>query len=213
MADAGTERAGHLFKRVPSGWVFRTPNPWVFGDTPHYLVNEAQKAQIGALLTPRRPVVLAAGIIAAILGWVVAAAFIAQALSGNDSPTTAGDFAIITALVLIPVLGALPAIGLIQRHRLAPILAGAALTDQRISLAEINRRVIDATSTKQLRWAMLASAAAGGVQGLSLAGRLFAHRFVLDAQTIHTLVLTVVFVTLAFVWHRRLRQRSLTVAQ
>ena len=25
-----------LFKAAPGGWVFRSPNPWVFGDTPHF---------------------------------------------------------------------------------------------------------------------------------------------------------------------------------
>ena len=29
-----------LFRAAPGGWVFRSPNPWVFGDTPHYLVND-----------------------------------------------------------------------------------------------------------------------------------------------------------------------------
>ncbi len=37
------------FRATTDGrWIFRSPNPWVFGDTPHYLVNDAQKAQIEA---------------------------------------------------------------------------------------------------------------------------------------------------------------------
>ena len=34
-----------LFKATGGGWVFRSPNPWIFADTPHYLVDDAQKAK------------------------------------------------------------------------------------------------------------------------------------------------------------------------
>jgi hypothetical protein len=35
-----------LFKQVGGGWVFQAPNPWVFGRTSRYLVNETQKAEL-----------------------------------------------------------------------------------------------------------------------------------------------------------------------
>ena len=60
MAKPSDSLKGALFRAVPGGWVFRSPNPWVFGDTPHYLVNDAQKAQIEAIVAPRRPRVVAA---------------------------------------------------------------------------------------------------------------------------------------------------------
>jgi hypothetical protein len=34
------------FKRVPEGWIFRAPNPWIFGPGRHYLIDEAQKSEL-----------------------------------------------------------------------------------------------------------------------------------------------------------------------
>jgi len=34
------------FKRVPEGWVYRVPNPWLLGRSRHYLVSEKQKSDI-----------------------------------------------------------------------------------------------------------------------------------------------------------------------
>ena len=38
-----------IFKPVPGGYVYRAPNSWLFGPRDHYLVNEAQKAEILAM--------------------------------------------------------------------------------------------------------------------------------------------------------------------
>ena len=43
------------FKWVPEGFVFRAPNPWIFGAADHYLVSEAQRDEIAAILLPQRP--------------------------------------------------------------------------------------------------------------------------------------------------------------
>jgi len=34
------------FKRVPEGWVYRAPNPWLFGRGRYYLLNEKQKSEV-----------------------------------------------------------------------------------------------------------------------------------------------------------------------
>ena len=34
------------FKRVPEGWVYRVPNPWLVGRSRYYLVSEKQKSEI-----------------------------------------------------------------------------------------------------------------------------------------------------------------------
>ena len=34
------------FKRVPEGWVYRAPNPWLLGRSRYYLVSEKQKSEI-----------------------------------------------------------------------------------------------------------------------------------------------------------------------
>ena len=41
--DRMHERA---FKRVPEGWIFRAPNPWLFGPRRHYLIDQAQKSEL-----------------------------------------------------------------------------------------------------------------------------------------------------------------------
>ena len=40
----GIEEAG--FKRIDGGYVFQSRNPWFFGPSHRYLVDEAQKAEI-----------------------------------------------------------------------------------------------------------------------------------------------------------------------
>ena len=50
MAD---NREATMFKQVPDGYVFRALNPFVFGRARFYLVNEAQKAQLLAIITAR----------------------------------------------------------------------------------------------------------------------------------------------------------------
>src|SRR5262245_1281120 len=38
------------FKRVPEGWIFRAPSPWLLGPCRHYLVSDAQRAAIVAFI-------------------------------------------------------------------------------------------------------------------------------------------------------------------
>jgi len=35
-----------MFKQVAGGWLYRAPNPWLFGDAPRCLVTDAQTVQI-----------------------------------------------------------------------------------------------------------------------------------------------------------------------
>ena len=72
-----TAMSDALFMKVDEGWVYRAPNPWVFGDCPHYLVNDEQKAQLTAIITPRHPVRLGVYIALILIAWVVAIAGLA----------------------------------------------------------------------------------------------------------------------------------------
>jgi phosphotransferase system glucose/maltose/N-acetylglucosamine-specific IIC component len=60
-------------------------------------------------------------------------------------------------LILVPALALLPIAGLIQRRRLAPVFAGARLTNERISYAELQKNVRAATPLKQSLNALVAS--------------------------------------------------------
>ena len=50
MAD---HREAIMFKKGPDGYVFRAPNPWVLGRKRFYLVNEAEKTKLLAVITAR----------------------------------------------------------------------------------------------------------------------------------------------------------------
>ncbi len=60
-----------MFKQVAGGWVYRAPNPWVFGDAPHYLVNDRHKAQIEALMIPFGSAYFAAILALGIFAWTL----------------------------------------------------------------------------------------------------------------------------------------------
>ena len=94
MSNAG-EIEAVLFKKVEGGYVFQQPNPWLFGRSSRYLVSEAQKAALLAIIMPRRPVLRIAIITIGVLLWAVAVSTAVWAFgSGHDNPTT-GDFAAI----------------------------------------------------------------------------------------------------------------------
>src|SRR6266404_5329199 len=59
------------FKPVPGGFVFRVPNPWVFGRAKHYLVTVAQLEEVeaipGPILSDIPLAVLASAIVSVVL--------------------------------------------------------------------------------------------------------------------------------------------------
>src|SRR6202048_5623842 len=93
MAD---HREGIMFKKGPDGYVFRAPNPWLRGRKRFYLVNEAEKTKLPAVITARSQAVF----------WVTFAPRIAAStaalayLSGHNNPTTRD---LVIMLALLPV--------------------------------------------------------------------------------------------------------------
>jgi hypothetical protein len=68
MVDNNNEYKSVVFTAAAGGgWVFRGPSPLVFGDAPHYLVNDLHRTQIETVLRPRLPVVHAVLLIGALL--------------------------------------------------------------------------------------------------------------------------------------------------
>lgn len=110
------------FKRVPAGWVFQAPNPWLVGPRRHYLVNDAQKAELAACLRRMWRLLLIA-----IIGVVVAGVPVSAALGLDGHP--------VAMLAAAGFLGL--AVGvLVTWYALRPmqrLLAGLAPTDQRIT--------------------------------------------------------------------------------
>jgi len=82
--DNGSKRPKSvMFKPVADGWVYRAPNPWIFGDAPHYLVNDAQKAQIEALTIPFGPALFAAILALGIFAWTFVVKGIVRVFYGH----------------------------------------------------------------------------------------------------------------------------------
>ena len=137
-----------LFKDVGGGYVFQAPNPWVFGPRSRYLVTAAQKAELLAIITPRRPILRIAVITIGILLWTVAAATIVWAVSSHDDPT-ASDALAMLVLILAPMLLAL--IIALQRNlrRMQRVLAAAPRTQERINSGELRQAMANAMSLKR----------------------------------------------------------------
>ena len=194
-----------LFKPVQGGWVYRSPNPWIFGDTPHYLLNDAQKAQIGAIVLPRRPALLGTLLIIAIFAWVMVVATIVWAFgSGQDNPT-AKDALTMAVLIVFPLFAAVPLFAWIQRRRIQPILAGAPLTNERFTSVELLQRANAMTSTKQAL-----NACMSGVVAVSAAvGAAIMHAIWRQyVQAVFWAVLAVVFGLLTLRWYRLVLKKT-----
>lgn len=154
------------FKQVADGYVFQSPNPWIFAFPRYYMVNSTQKAEIGVLL--RRWRVLSLTGLAVTLELV--ASFVAFA---TLSPATfvrlvepalhwgVGVFAALLAL-LMTVLLAPFVIGphIYLNRALRRPLANALRTNERIKVSEQLTKIAAPASGKQLT----ISLAAGLVQ-------------------------------------------------
>jgi hypothetical protein len=202
MAEPNSKSA--LFKPASGGgWIFRAPSPWLFGDVPHYIVNDTQKAQIETILEPRlKPALLATVLILAIFGWVFAASGLVWALDSGQDDRTAGDIIAMAVLIVTPIAAGLPLTGWIQRRRLQPVLKELPLTTERISLAEVSQSITNVSTVKQSLLACIASvfACAGG---LSAAGmHLVANHGFLDGQMMVWTFMAIVFGFQAVRWYR-----------
>jgi len=127
------------FKRVPEGWIFRAPHPWIFGRHRHYLVNQNQKTEIIAFYSH----VSWRSIIVAGLFAVVFAAVLAFALSLVPSRTT--FFVMIVFSFLVGYL-----INTYFWLALRPLLASAPPTTERLTTSELLRARAAMLSLPQL---------------------------------------------------------------
>jgi hypothetical protein len=203
MADINSNFTSPLFKAAAGGgWVFRGPNPLVFGDAPHYLVNDTQRAQIETILRPRRPAVLAAQLIAALFAWVFAVAGLVWAFgSGKDNPT-AEDIIAMVVLIVVPVIAALPVAAWVQGRRLQPLLKGLPLTAERITIAEINQSARKVSTIKQSLLACISSVAACAAAVAAVGMHIALRRGFLDGQTILWTFVAIAFGWAAVHWYR-----------
>jgi hypothetical protein len=139
-----------VFKTVPSGYVYRAPNAWLFGGTSrHYLVNETQKAEI--LATFKTPTLRTLWI--AVVSWIVISALVAEGAAlwlwvQLHSSAWTGLSAIVTFPFLLYV-GALFYRQILLR-RLHPILARLPAANDQISNKHENEAIAIALSATSI---------------------------------------------------------------
>jgi hypothetical protein len=195
-----------MFRATPGGWVFRSPNPWVFGDTPHYLVNDAQKAQIEAIVTPK-PVVVGVLVAGGIIVWTVLVVTFLWAITGHQEPTPT-DIVLMVVLILVPALCILPIAGLIQRRRLAPVLEGVPLTNERISYAELRKNVRAATPIKQSLNALVASLFAFFAATFAVISHMASRHVAFDSHVALWSFVALAFGFVSVVWYRQVLSKA-----
>jgi hypothetical protein len=144
------------FKPLAEGYVFQSPNPWIFARPRYYLVTGAQKAEIFALLGRWRLLLITAIlIIFALFGSLISfmtffpAAF--MRLAGPALQFGIAPFSVLVSgllmLLIVPLI-AVPQIYLSRGLR-AP-LAYAPRTNERITMAEQLPKLAGAVSGKVL---------------------------------------------------------------
>jgi hypothetical protein len=212
--STATETEVALFKAVAGGYLFQAPNPWVFGPMRRYVVGEAQKAALLAIVTPRRPAVLITIVTSAILLWAGAAGGIMWAVTGHDQPT-ALDFAALMALILVPIYLAWVVALQCKLRRMQPVLATAVPTQQRITRRELRRAMGDAMSLKKSALLSACWIFAFTMQGVLLVTRNARHPLFSDVQSYMSLFTAVLAAGLAAYYLvlavRKLRQQPTAV--
>jgi hypothetical protein len=114
--------AGDSFKAVAGGYIFTAPSPWIFGHGSQYLVDDAQKAALLALMKPRHLRNLVIWL--AIVLFALAASAVLSTVSGHDQMMTR-DALTIAALTAVPLIIAILMVPRFDLRRLQPILSGA----------------------------------------------------------------------------------------
>jgi hypothetical protein len=113
------------FKPVPDAFVFRRPSPWLFGPGEHYLVTDAQKAEILETMATLRRVLLLALLL--LLLWGATAAGVTWAFAGMKFVVAIW---VIKAAAVASLAFAVVIDLRLKLRRLKPILAGQPRTDE-----------------------------------------------------------------------------------
>jgi len=149
MADTRTQIAATLFRPAPGGYVYREPYRWPFGEAPHYLVNEDQKAAIMAIVISKRPILSQVMLWSTLCAMVTISCVGLWATTGHDTPTGI-DTTGIVVLTVAQVTLALAIFFWWKRRRLRPLLATLPPTDLRITASETRAAATNTMSAKQI---------------------------------------------------------------
>ncbi len=149
MADTRTRMAAAMFMPVPEGYVFREPYRWPFTQAPHYLVNEAQRDKLLAMIGPKRPIFWQITLWGTLCLMVAGAGFVVWALTRHENPTVIDTISMI-ALTFAQVVVAFLILRWHKLRGLRPLLASLPTTDLRITRSDMQRQTMNAMSVRQL---------------------------------------------------------------
>jgi hypothetical protein len=144
LVPNGVEEA--RFKRIPDGWLFTTPNPWVFGPRLTFVVNAKQKPAIAAGV--RRSRYLNMILMLATVPLQLAVFLVAPSLT--DSRSSAAWLAIGGFVVVFTIVTRT-----CEHLIIRPLLHGLPRTSQKIRLNDMLRTQSEAMSVKALSIATL----------------------------------------------------------
>jgi hypothetical protein len=161
------------FKRIPEGWVFQAPSPWIFFGRRHYLVSDAQRERIVAFfddLSERALLFIS----------VIAATIVGLWLASMLLPTN-----LLTVLLVLAVVRGLTNSYFLSELR--PMLAGAPRTTERITFSDHLR----ANAATIPLWSLILCLAVFGLFGTLSAREIFTSPWNIH-QPINSLVSIVV---------------------
>jgi hypothetical protein len=153
------------FKPIDGGYIFQSSNPWYFGPSHNYLVDETQKIAIASCIRETlrevRPVAVVAMFVLPVL--MIAGAFL---LIEIGCPTPIATV-VLTLFVSGPYLGM---VHVYRMGRLRHLIANLPRTSERITLREANSN-LGAHMSPKLLWLMLVCMSIGFLGSLAaLAG-------------------------------------------
>jgi hypothetical protein len=144
------------FRPVADGYVFQSPNPWMFARPRYFLVSEAQKTQIAAHMGCWRRLLLASLLtIFILMGAFIAFVQLSPAtflrLAAPISQFGTGVFALILFALLMLLMAPLIAIPQIYLVRgLRRLLANAPRTSERIAVGDQVSTIAGSVSVRML---------------------------------------------------------------
>ena len=154
------------FKPTSDGYVFQAPSPWAFARPRYYLVNEAQKAQLLAGLGRWRLTLLIASLLN--MSLILALMLLIQVRPGTFVHLLPASFrafgtigiAVLIFALLILLMAPLIVVAQLGLARLLRVtLAGAPLTDERITVSEQLPRIAGSVSRVALALGLIGGAA------------------------------------------------------
>jgi hypothetical protein len=194
-----------LFKPIDGGFLFETPNPWIFAPGRRYVVTETQRSALLEIITPRRPVLRIVVISSLLVALGVGVGLLWWRIGGHENPTALDLLGmIVTAVVPLYVAGLVA----VRRYlrRLAPIVAGAIPTQAKLTVRERYQAVGDAMPTKLLKAGVVIWSLSLVIQVMSLATFSSARPLSSHPGTILNIIMAVAFLA-ANIYVLRRRRR------